>query len=56
MTVDYRLDAGNLFNVRRLQTATKIKSSLILEQRHADDCDFVANTHEALTASELKGE
>ena len=48
--VDYRLD-GNLFNIRRLQAATKFKTVNIVELQYADDCAFVAHTPEALQAT-----
>ena len=48
--VDYRLD-GNLFNIRRLQAATKVKTVNVVELQYADDCAFVAHTPEALQAT-----
>ncbi|XP_061884956.1 uncharacterized protein LOC133635724 [Entelurus aequoreus] len=48
--VDYRLD-GSLFNIRRLQAATKVKTVNIVELQYADDCAFVAHTSEALQAT-----
>ena len=50
VSVDYRLD-GNLFNIRRLQAATKVKTVNLVELQYADDCAFVAHTSEALQAT-----
>ncbi|KAJ8352084.1 hypothetical protein SKAU_G00235600 [Synaphobranchus kaupii] len=45
-----RLD-GNLFNIRRFQATTKVKSVNVVELQYADDCAFVAHTPEALQAN-----
>lgn len=48
VTLDFRLD-GNLFNMKRIQAATKLKSELILELQDTDDCP------EALTSQPHSG-
>ena len=43
VTLDFRLD-GRLFNIRRLQATTKLRSICILKLQYADDCAFVAHS------------
>ena len=45
--IQYRLD-GSLFNIRRLQAHTRIKTCQICELQYADDCAILAHSPESM--------